>query len=91
MMLRPAIRNKKNTFNNKSENSLHMEVIKQHLQCLMSTKYQQTRNLPFRSGAGTTAASNLFKNPEPNTDRPANGKSDTPVKAFPLIVFNSSP
>lgn len=48
-------------------------------------------DLPFRSGAGTTAASNLFKNPEPNTDNPANGRSDTPVRAFPLMVFSSSP
>ena len=47
--------------------------------------------LPFNSGAGTTAAANLFKNPDPKTERPANGKSDTPVRAFPLIVFSSSP
>ena len=47
--------------------------------------------LPFSSGAGTTAAANLFKNPDPKTERPAKGKSDTPVSAFPLIVFSSSP
>ena len=46
---------------------------------------------PFNNGAGTTAAANLFKNPDPKTDNPANGRSETPVKAFPLIVFNSSP
>jgi hypothetical protein len=47
--------------------------------------------LPFRSGAGTIAAPNLLRNPEPKTDSPAKGRSATPVRALPLIVFISSP
>ena len=45
----------------------------------------------FKRGAGTTAAPHLFKNPLPKTDNPPNGRSETPVRAFPLMVFSSSP
>ncbi len=45
----------------------------------------------FRSGAATTAASNLFKNELPKVDIPANGKSVTAVKELPLITFPFSP
>lgn len=49
------------------------------------------RRLPFKSGAGTIAAPNLLRNPEPKTESPAKGRSATPVRALPLIVFISSP
>jgi len=44
-----------------------------------------------RSGAGTQAAENLLRNEEPKVESPLNGKSLTPVSAFPLIVCASSP
>ena len=43
------------------------------------------------SGAGTQAAENLLRNEEPKVESPLNGKSLTPVSAFPLIVCASSP
>ena len=43
------------------------------------------------SGAGTQAAENLLRNEEPKVESPLNGKSLTPVSAFPWLVCACSP
>lgn len=45
----------------------------------------------FNMGAFVRAASNLLRNPPPNNDKPAYGRSSTAVNELPLITFVSSP